>query len=173
MWVMILDTYSQTIQEEGEGQVFRAGGWKSLVPRLVRKWGNGLDAWRPRVLVAGDQETITHIQGLLGNEFCIIGRVDDGFDLLAAASEYSPDLIVTDLELPRLDGIEAAARLRRSGNWIPLVILTPHDAPELISEAMEAGADGYVLRCDSGDELVLAARAVSKGHLFISHSCHF
>lgn len=151
--------------------MFRAGTWKSLVPRLVRKWRIGLQAWRPRVLVAGNRETITLIQGMLESEFDIVGWVDDGFALLAAASESSPDLIITELELPRLDGIEAAARLKHLGARIPLVILTPHDAPELISEAMEAGAEGYVLRCDAADELVLAVRSVSEGHSFLSHSC--
>ncbi len=155
-----------------ERQVVRTGTWNSLVPNWVRRWWIGLRSRRLRVLVAGDWETRSLVRSLLDSDFDITWRVDDGFALLAVAFEYAPDLIVTEMDLPKLDGIEAAARLKGAGAGIPLVILTPHEAPELLNEAMAAGAEGYVLTCDAGVELVVAARAVSQGRLFISHSCH-
>ena len=107
----------------------------------------------------------------LGDQFRITSCVSDGFILLRNAVDGSPDLIVADFEIPGIDGIEAAARLRSLQTSAKFVVVSPHAAPELIEEALEAGAAAYVLHRDVEEELLIAAHAALAGRQFISRSC--
>ena len=90
--------------------------------------------------------------------------------MLRAAEEHSPDLIIADLDMTGLDGIEATARLSARQRDIPVIIVASQSAPELVDEAFEAGASGYVLKGDADQELLVAVPAVLGGGKFISRS---
>ena len=127
---------------------------------------------RLRVVVAVDNdETLAMVEGICRPAFELVETVKDGWAMLRASEQHSPDLIIADLDMPLLDGIEAAARLLSSGSAARVVILASESAPEFVEEAFEAGATAYVLKVDADQELLLAIRSVLDGGRFISRSC--
>jgi len=129
---------------------------------------------RLRLLLADDSdEMLAVIDELLRPEFEIVGQVKDGCAMLRAAREHSPDLIISDLDMPKMNGIQATIRLAESGPSVPVIILSIHNARELIHQALTAGAGGYVIKSDAGDELIEAVREVARGRKFLSRSCAY
>jgi len=124
---------------------------------------------RPRLLLADDHAiVIDGLRRLLEPEFDLIGTVGDGEALLKAAEKLRPDVIVTDVSMPVLDGIEAARRLRKSGSCAKLIFLTMYTDVQVATEALHAGASGYVLKHSATDVLSHAIWEALKGRLFIS-----
>jgi DNA-binding NarL/FixJ family response regulator len=105
---------------------------------------------------------------LLEPEFRVLGRVTDGGELVEQALRLRPELVLTDLSLRRLGGLEATRLLRRDWPEARIVLLTMQDDEMLAGEAFEAGAVGYVLRSIGGRELLRALRAVLRGERWLS-----
>ena len=126
---------------------------------------------RPRVLLAEDHaETAERLRKLLGVDFDVIACVADGRALVDAAARLSPDVTVTDIAMPRLDGIAAAKVIRRNNSNARIVLVTVHSEPMLVEAGLAAGALGYVLKDTAGDDLVAAVHAALDGQRYVSRS---
>jgi DNA-binding NarL/FixJ family response regulator len=110
-------------------------------------------------------ETVARI---LEPTFEIIGRADDGQALLEAVAKLNPDVVVTDISMPVLNGIEVAHRLKENGSTCRIVFLTVHDDPDFIEACLATGALGYVSKPRMALDLVPAIREALKGHTFVS-----
>jgi DNA-binding NarL/FixJ family response regulator len=125
-----------------------------------------------RVLLADDQETILRdIEQLLTPDFEIVGTAMDGVSAIEAAARLQPDLIVTDLTMPRLGGIEASREMLKARPEVPIVLLTMHNDPHLVELALSVGIRGYVHKLAAGEDLIPAAYCALKGQTFISSAC--
>jgi DNA-binding NarL/FixJ family response regulator len=93
----------------------------------------------------------------------VVAEAADGETALALAAEYKPDLVVLDIQMPGISGIEVARRLRATGNAVGILILTAYDDDPFIMAGIEAGANGYVLKSAAPEEIVRAVRAVYEG----------
>ena len=105
---------------------------------------------------------------LLAPHFDVVEIVEDGRSLVTAAARLSPDVIVADISMPHLDGIEACVLIRRSDPDARIVLVTVHSERILVERGLAAGALGYVLKDAAGDELVAAVRAALGGQRFVS-----
>jgi DNA-binding NarL/FixJ family response regulator len=121
------------------------------------------------VLIADDRvETAEQLRGLLEPDFDVVALVEDGRALVSAAARLSPDVIVADISMPGLDGIEAAELIRRRDPAARIVFVTVDSEAVLVERGLAAGALGYVLKDAAGDELVPAVRAALGGRRFVS-----
>jgi len=126
---------------------------------------------RPRILLADDHQMVTEgLKSLLAAEFELIGTVEDGRALVEAAKKLRPDVIVADITMPHLNGIDALARLQKHNPNVRVVFLTMHQDAVYARRALEAGAMGYVLKHSAPAELVMAIRAALEGKTFITPS---
>ena len=124
---------------------------------------------RPRVLLADDHRMVAEgLKGLLAEEFELVGIVEDGRAMVAAASKLRPDLIVADISMPQLNGIDAMAPLKQDNPDVRVVFLTMHRDAAYARRALEAGASGFVLKHSAPAELVLAVHAALQGRTFIT-----
>ena len=124
---------------------------------------------RPRLLLADDHTLLLEgIRLMLEPEFDLVGTVEDGQALLAAAKTLKPDVILLDISMPVLNGIDAARRLRKLLPSAKLIFLTMHADQDYVAEAFRAGAMGYLLKRAAASELLAAIRAVLKGHHYMS-----
>lgn len=124
---------------------------------------------RKRVLIADDSEPVMReIEQLLSPEFEIVGKATNGVELVEKAARLGPDLIVTDLEMPGLSGIEASRAALKERPDLPILLLTSHCDRHLAQEALGAGIRGYVLKLAAADELIPAAHGALKGETFVS-----
>jgi DNA-binding NarL/FixJ family response regulator len=124
---------------------------------------------RPRVLIADDHQVLAEgLRGLLEPEFDVVGVVFDGRQLVAAGRKHRPDVIVTDVAMPSLNGIEAAAQLRHLGVKAKVVFLTMHRDVAYARRAMETGAAGFVLKHSAVAEVVTAIRDALRGETYVS-----
>jgi DNA-binding NarL/FixJ family response regulator len=124
---------------------------------------------KPRVLLADDHRMVAEgLKGLLAEEFELVGIVEDGRAMVASARELRPDVIVADISMPRLNGIDALTLLKRDNADVRVVFLTMHRDAAYARRALEAGASGYVLKHSAPAELVLAVRAALQGRTFIT-----
>jgi len=124
---------------------------------------------RPHILIADDTLTAQCLQRLLESEFPGVEFVSDGQALLDAAATTKPDLVLLDITRPGFDGFEAMRRLREVSRATKVIVLTLHDEPEYVAEALHAGASGYVLNCGVS-ELVTAILAVLNGRSYVTPS---
>jgi DNA-binding NarL/FixJ family response regulator len=126
---------------------------------------------RPSVLLADDHTpTAEQLRKLLQRHFDVVALVEDGRALVSAVARLSPDVIVADISMPALDGIDAAALILRSNPAARIVLITVHDEPILVNRALAAGALGYVLKDAAGDELVPAVHAALGGRRYVSRA---
>ena len=122
-----------------------------------------------RILLADDHPHFPEIEErLLETEFEIIGKVGNGQALFEEAMRLKPDVIVTDISMPILNGIEAATRLRESGCDSRIVFLTVHSDAEFVRRCLSAGAFGYVAKSRILSELVPAIHEAVAGNIFVS-----
>jgi DNA-binding NarL/FixJ family response regulator len=118
----------------------------------------------PRLVLADDHtDTRNQLACLLEQEFDVIACVGDGQELIRAAELLSPDVIVTDISMPRLNGIAAAAVIRRKDPAVRIVFVTIHDDPMIMERAFAAGAVGFVRKVAAGDELLPAVHSALRG----------
>lgn len=126
---------------------------------------------RASVLLADDHEgTAEQLRELLQPHFDVVATVEDGRALMNAVAQLSPDVIVADISMPTLDGIEAAALIRRRDSDARIVLVTVHEERILVERGLAAGALGYVLKDSAGDELVPAIYAALIGERFVSRA---
>ena len=126
---------------------------------------------RPRVLLADDHRMVAEgLKALLPDEFELVGVVEDGRAMIAAAEKLRPDVIVADISMPNLNGFEALARLRKSHPKIRVVFLTMHQNVAYARRAIEAGASAFVVKHAAPEELVLAIHSALSGKTFITPS---
>jgi len=124
---------------------------------------------RPRVLLADDHRIVSEgLKGLLADDFELVGMVEDGRALIAAAKELKPDVIVVDITMPHINGIDAVVQLKKDHPRIKIVFLTMHQDPAYARRALKAGAEGFVLKHSATAELVMAIHAALKGQTFIT-----
>ncbi|MGC1420922.1 MAG: response regulator transcription factor [Terracidiphilus sp.] len=126
---------------------------------------------RARVLIADDHGPLREATArMLASSFDVVGTAQDGQDLISKAEVLNPDVIISDITMPILGGIEAARLLRKSRSAARIVFLTIHDENEFIRACLDEGALGYVIKAHMKDDLVLAINAAMKGKRFISPS---
>src|SRR3954470_21906360 len=128
------------------------------------------DAATFSVMLADDHAVVGQaIANYLAAEgFEALPLLSDGASLVDAAKGHNPDVIVMDMSMLGLSGLDALRRLKRDGVKSKVVFLTMHADPELACEAMRAGASGYVLKVSSGEELVVALKQVLRGRVYIT-----
>ena len=103
-------------------------------------------------------------------EFEIIGQASDGAEAVRQARDLQPDLILLDIGMPTINGIEAARRIRECTPQSKILVVSENRSSEIAQEALEAGAGGYVIKSDAASELLPAIKAVLEGKRFISGS---
>jgi DNA-binding NarL/FixJ family response regulator len=124
---------------------------------------------RARVVVADDhQPLLDRVVKTLAHEFSVVATVNDGRQLVDAEAELHPDVLVVDVCMPGMSGLEAAACIRRRGSRVPVVCLTAYEETEMIEAAWEAGILGYVTKASLASDLVPAVRAALEGRRFVS-----
>lgn len=124
---------------------------------------------RPRVLLADDHPMmLVGLRKLLEPEFEVVAAVLDGWALLAAAEHLRPDLVITDIGMPGLDGIEATRRLQESVPGARVLVLSIHAEPSHVRAAFAAGAWGYLTKISTPEEIERAVREVLAGCFYIS-----
>ena len=124
---------------------------------------------KPRVLLADDHCVVAEgLRGLLEPHFDVVGIVSDGRELLKAAKTLDPDVVVLDISMPALNGIDAACQLRAAKSRAKVVFLTMHREVTYAARALEAGASGFVLKHSAASELVTAVREALKGGKYIT-----
>jgi len=124
---------------------------------------------RKRILLADDHaEMLQEIRALLDGEYEIVGAVENGEKLVQAAKTLKPDLIVSDISMPVMTGFEAAAKIRESGITAKIIFLTVQSSPAYLKKARALGADGYVLKVYTNEQLVLAIASVLTGTPYFS-----
>lgn len=124
---------------------------------------------KPRVLLADDHKIVIEgLKSLLRDEFEIVGSVEDGRALVEQASTLYPDVIVADISMPQLNGIEAARQIKKIDKNIKIVFLTMHQDATYAANAFEAGASGFVLKHSASSELIRAIREAIKGRTYVT-----
>lgn len=124
---------------------------------------------RTRVLLAEDHTVVAEgLQALLKDAFELVGTVHDGRALLDAAERLRPEVIVTDISMPELNGLDAIRRIKRQLPNTKLVVLTMHRDTQLAVNAFRAGASGYLLKVSPVEELVNAIRQVMNGQFYVT-----
>ncbi len=124
---------------------------------------------RPRILLADDHRIVAEgLKALLSPELDLLGIVEDGEALVEAARTLRPDVIVADIAMPRLSGVEALARIRQEDPNARVVFLTMHREPAYVRRALAAGASGFVLKHSAPAELMVAIRAALAGDTYVT-----
>ena len=122
-----------------------------------------------RVLLADDHTLVLGALEKLVSEECeVVGQVSDGRALVAAAEELKPDVIVLDISMPLLNGVEAARQIKQKLKNVKLVFLTMNEDADLAAEAFRAGASAYLLKRSATSELPLAIREVMQGRSYVT-----
>jgi DNA-binding NarL/FixJ family response regulator len=128
-----------------------------------------MSATRPRVLLADDHPLMLDgLRKLLEPDFEVVAAVKDGRELLEAAVRLRPDLVVTDISMPLVDGLEATRRLQKVLPGARVLVLSIHDEPSWVRAAFEAGAWGYLTKISAPAEIGTAVRDVLKGLFYVS-----
>jgi DNA-binding NarL/FixJ family response regulator len=125
-----------------------------------------------RVLIADDQELVRSGFAMIleaEGDITVVGEAEDGYAAVAASGQLHPDIVLMDIRMPRLDGIEATRRLRATAGPQPkILILTTFDLDEYLYEAMKSGASGFLLKDTPKHELVHAVRSVAAGDALLA-----
>jgi|SRR6516225_3171315 DNA-binding NarL/FixJ family response regulator len=124
-----------------------------------------------RVLLADDHETIlARVRAVLGEGFDIVGAVKNGREAVAEVQRLDPDVLVIDISMPVLDGLQAVSQLRSTNCRTKVVFLTVHEDQDFVAAAFSAGASGYVTKSRLTTDLVPAIREALAGHTYVSQS---
>lgn len=124
---------------------------------------------RAKVLIADDHAMFAEgVRRLLEKDYDVVGSVVDGRMLLEEAERLRPDVVIADISMPSLNGIDAARQLRAANKRLKIVMLTMHEDVTLASRAFEMGVSGYLLKHSAADELLTALREVLIGRTYIT-----
>jgi DNA-binding NarL/FixJ family response regulator len=124
---------------------------------------------KPTVVIADDHLLVLEgLKRVVENECCVIGSATNGRELVSLAAALNPDIVLLDVTMPLLNGIEAARQIKARNNKTKIIFVTMQLSREYIREAFEAGASGYVLKHAAASELGTAIRLVNLGEYFVS-----
>ena len=124
-----------------------------------------------RVLLANDHQAVRErVSGLLGEDFEVVGTADNGREAVVATQRLDPDVLVIDISMRVLDGLQATQQLRATHPRTKVVFLTVHKHQDFVAAALSAGASGYVAKADVATDLVAAIRDAIEGRVYISKS---
>ena len=124
---------------------------------------------RPRVVIADDHRLVAEgLRSLLEPELELVEIVENGRELLDAHDRAHPDVVIADVTMPQLNGIQAVRKLREAGSRARFVFLTMHPDVDYATEALDAGASGYVLKHSAPDELLTAVREALAGRTYVT-----
>ena len=124
---------------------------------------------RPRVMLADDHTILVEaFRKLLEPHYDVVGAVADGRSLLDVAPQLNPEVIILDIGMPLMNGLEAGLRLKEQMPNLKLVILTMNDDPDLAVEAMRCGASAYLLKVSAAEELLRAIQFALKGKTYVT-----
>jgi DNA-binding NarL/FixJ family response regulator len=124
-----------------------------------------------RILIADDHELVRRgIRGLLHAQraWKVAGEAANGREAVEKAKKLRPDVIILDIGMPNLDGLEATRQIREAAPNTEILILTMHESNQMVRRVLEAGARGYVLKSDLAGHLVKAVKGVSKGKVYLT-----
>src|SRR4029078_8844279 len=124
---------------------------------------------RPRVILADDHILMLDaLKNLIEPEFEVVGTFADGHSLVEAATQLNPNVIVLDIGMPKMNGLNAGQRLKQMLPQVKLVYLTMNQDPDIAGEAFRLGASGFVLKSSAATELLQAMRQVVRGALYVT-----
>jgi DNA-binding NarL/FixJ family response regulator len=124
---------------------------------------------KARLLIADDHKLLAEAcKSILEPEFEVVGIVTDGRSIVSAAAALKPDVIILDIAMPQLNGLDAADQIKHKQPYIKLVFLTMNISAEVAAEAFRRGASGFVLKQSAAEELVVAVRKVIQGASYLS-----
>jgi DNA-binding NarL/FixJ family response regulator len=124
-----------------------------------------------RVVLADDHRAVVEkVRAVLGEEFEIVGAVADGNQAVDAVLVLDPDVLVIDISMPVLDGLQSAARLQKANCRAKIIFLTIHEDQDYVAAALHVGASGYVTKSRLAADLVPAIRAALQGRTFVSQT---
>ena len=128
---------------------------------------------RRRILLADDHPLVLErVTALLRTAFEVVGVAHNGLEMVLEAMRLTPDVIVADISMPRLDGLRAARQLREMGSGATIVFLTIHEGPELVEACLAEGALGFVLKSHMKTDLIPAINVALSGRCFVSSPRH-
>jgi len=131
----------------------------------------GIAVDKIRVVLADDHlEVIARIRAILGDEFEVIDAAENGQQAVSAVLALDPDVLVTDISMPFLNGLQAARSIQKFNSRVKIIFLTIHEDRDFIAAAFSAGATGYVTKRRLSTDLVFAIQESLKGHTFVSNS---
>jgi DNA-binding NarL/FixJ family response regulator len=124
---------------------------------------------KPKVVLADDHTIVTEgLKALLESEFEIVATVDNGRDAIKAVRDFNPAVIVLDISMPKLNGIDTSREIRKFAPKVKIVFLTMHNELSYVQEAFGAGASGYVIKHSASIDLLLAIRRALLGRTYIT-----
>lgn len=124
---------------------------------------------KPRVLLADDHILVIEgLKALLKDDFDLVGVVNDGRALVESAKELKPDVIITDISMPQMNGLEAVWQIRAADSRARIIVMTMHRDTQLAVEAFRAGASAYLLKVSPGEELIEAIGEVLRGNTWVT-----
>ena len=129
------------------------------------------NARKLRILLADDHELVRRgIRGLLNakRRWRIVGEAGDGLEAIDMARKLRPDIVILDIDMPNLNGLEAAPKIREAAPAAKIVALTLHESGEMVRRALDAGAHGFVLKSDLADRLVTALNEITDAKPFLT-----
>jgi len=124
-------------------------------------------------LVDDHVAVLEQVRKLLASEFAVVATASDGTGLLSAYAMHSPDVIVTDIAMHGLSGIEASRKVLAVQPGTPIVVLSMHREQDVVQSAFEAGVSGFVHKLSAGEDLIPAIHSVLAGKRFVSDSCKY
>jgi DNA-binding NarL/FixJ family response regulator len=129
--------------------------------------------YKIKILVADDHDLVR--EGIVSilktcEDFEVVAEASDGLEAIKKVSESKPDIILMDINMPKLGGYEATLEIKKSDNKIKIIILTQYDDKEYVSKFLKAGVSGYVLKKAAGVDLITAIKAAYKGDIYLHPS---